>query len=591
MALFDTVWYVNSVGHAALTQWAANTAYTVGQLRRQLAAPAVASERVFCCVVAGTSHLTTEPSWTLTRGAKTTDNTVTWQEMTGVAAFNGDTTNTPLSSALRSLAPSLGATVKNNSATHLFICTTAGTNGAGEPTFNTTTGATTTDNTTVWTCVGAINAFAGGAAPHARLRNALASGWFVNGSDVFIGHNSAETQAAAYSITAGQKTSLLKVYCHNAAGNYPPTGADVTTGATITTTGANAITLGSIGSYMEGLTFQAGSGAVSSNIDFGSQCGTQTYKNCSLQKLGTTGTPAALTGNSGVVDLIFDNCTFKFGAVTDSFRVRTFSRLVFKNSAAGLLASGSAVPTNFFAVPPTGASGYHGTILIEGCDLSQFGSGKTIVPNGSADTPVVGSVLIKDCKIDAAATLVATQLNPNTIVDVVRCSNTAGNILSARYTFGGSQTTELTIKRTGGASDGVTGFANKIVTTANCFWHVPFEMTPLAKMITTAGSPVTATVEGIWGGGAVPNNDDIWIEAVYLGDAASPLGSMVSGTKANSQATGSALAASAETWGGSTTAFKMSVTFTPQQTGLVYIYVKAGRASSTFYVDPKVTLN
>jgi hypothetical protein len=77
MAFYDTTWYANSVGYAAITAWATGASIAAGALRRQLAAPAVNNERVFVAIVGGTTHATTEPTWTLTRGAKTTDNTVT----------------------------------------------------------------------------------------------------------------------------------------------------------------------------------------------------------------------------------------------------------------------------------------------------------------------------------------------------------------------------------------------------------------------------------------------------------------------------------------------------------------------------------
>lgn len=589
MATFDTHWYVNSVGYAALTAWAAATAKTVGNIVRQTA-PAVAAERAFVCIVAGNTHATTEPTWTNTRGAKTTDNTVTWQECTGMAAVNGDMTNTPLSSAMRSQAISLGVITKNNAATHLFICSTAGTAGAGEPSYNTTTGATTTDSGATWTCLGTTSAFSGGQVPHARLRNALAVGWYVNPNTVYIGHNSAETQAAAYSITAGNKNSPLKVISFNSAGSYPPTAP--LAGATVTTTGGNALSLNSIGCYMYGVTFQCGSGAVNSGIDFGGQNGWQVYDNCSFQKLGTTANAAAIGGLSGSrTDIIFNNCTFKFGNVGDSLRPRDNNRMVVKNSTAGVLAAGSSVPTNFISIAPT--AGVMGNLIISNCDLSQFGSGKTIIPDGSADSPICGYTLIENCKTDAAATLVAVQAAPNRIVDVFRCGPSADNYKSERYAYGGTQTVETTIIRTGGASNGENGYSHKIVTNSstNVFWHYPFECPPIAKRLPTGDTTVTLTVEGIWGGGAVPNNDDIWMEVDFLDDDNSPLGATATCGKADALASGSALPSSSASWGGSTTAFKLQVTITPEQSGIAVARVKAARASSTFYIDPKVTLS
>src|SRR6185369_16090267 len=89
MALVDTVWYCNSVGYAAVTARPQNTAVAAGVLRRQFTAPAVGSERVFVCIIAGTTANVTDATWVLTRGAKTTDGTATWMECTGQAALNG----------------------------------------------------------------------------------------------------------------------------------------------------------------------------------------------------------------------------------------------------------------------------------------------------------------------------------------------------------------------------------------------------------------------------------------------------------------------------------------------------------------------
>src|SRR5688572_24615969 len=81
------IWYLGSTKYTAIAQWAANTAYIVGDIVRQLAAPTLNNERVFRCTTPGTSHLTTEPTWILTKGATTNDNTVVWTEVTGDAAY------------------------------------------------------------------------------------------------------------------------------------------------------------------------------------------------------------------------------------------------------------------------------------------------------------------------------------------------------------------------------------------------------------------------------------------------------------------------------------------------------------------------
>jgi len=79
--------YVSSVGHTAVAQWAASTVYSVGDLRRQLAAPSVGNERVWRCTTAGTSG-GSEPAWTLTEGSTTADNDVVWTEVTGQETYN-----------------------------------------------------------------------------------------------------------------------------------------------------------------------------------------------------------------------------------------------------------------------------------------------------------------------------------------------------------------------------------------------------------------------------------------------------------------------------------------------------------------------
>ena len=136
----------------------------------------LAASGCFVCIVAGTTANITDATWVLTRGAKTTDGTATWQECTGASAVNGDLTNTATwttGQGNRRRRRS-GAIIKRNNGASYQICTTAGTHGrirAGL--FSDTAGTTQTDGTTTWTSLGVVGNFTGGQAPHARLGQCL----------------------------------------------------------------------------------------------------------------------------------------------------------------------------------------------------------------------------------------------------------------------------------------------------------------------------------------------------------------------------------------------------------------------------------
>jgi hypothetical protein len=256
--------------------------------------------------------------------------------------------------------------------------------------------------------------------------------------------------------------------------------------------------------------------------------------------------------------------------------------LRWRNTPSALLGT---IPSFLF----TAAAFQGGDIECVGVDLSAAGSGKTIF--GTTAAASFAKQTLVDCKLDAAVTksTVPAQYGSNE-VDIIRCGATGVNYAVYRDRISGQLTEETTIVRTGGATDGTTPLSWKVVTTANCTYSMPFECPPIAIWNDATGSAKTATVEGIWGGGAVPNDDDIWIDVEYLSDASSPQGSFVNDGKADLLATAAGQTSSSATWGGSTTKFKLGVTFTAQQKGWVYARVKCAKASTTFYVDPLVTL-
>lgn len=426
MAYFDTTWYVNfgdgsTTGHFAVAKRPQNTAVVAGQLVRQFTAPTVGNERVFVCIVAGTTANVADATWVLTRGAKTTDGTATWQEVTGISAVNGDLTNTTSWTAMKAVGtPSLGVIIKRNNGASYQICTTAGTLGTAEPAFSDTAGVTTTETagTNVWTSLGPVGNFTGGQAPHARMANALTTNWFAAGHTLFVGGNHAETSTAAITISPlGSTTTVNKIICHDQAGSYPPSSSNLATTATISTTAAQSITFspaaGSV-TYFYGLTFRAGVGQASVVfISFSGSNGAWMYFDACSLRLATTSASSYLElCNISYNTLVFNNTTVSFASVSQYIQLKTVN-FIWQNTGAVLVA-GSAAPTSLLG--QAGTSGNRSSCLLEALDLSQM-TGSLYSHSGTS----VSDFLIKDCKLNAAAT-VTTPINPGVTVQLVRSS-------------------------------------------------------------------------------------------------------------------------------------------------------------------------
>jgi hypothetical protein len=530
----------------------------------------------------------------LTRGAKTTDNTVTWQECTGQAALNGDLTDTATWAQVKAATPAvLGQVIKRSNNASYQICTTAGAMSASEPAFSDTAGVTTTDTTAVWTSLGPISNFTGGQAPHARLANACAANWFAAGNTIYVGDNHAESQATLITIAPGlSQTTMGRIVCHNHSGSYPPTSANLATTATISTTAAVAInfspTQGAL--YVYGLAFITGVGQSGvANVALFPGGAFYYFDNCAF-KLATTsnGTNIVLnTTSAGTI--VWNNCLVSFAAAAQYIIVGATS-FTWQNTGP-VLASGSTVPTNLIS---QSASGFLSNVILEAVDLSQVTSVVSMAAVNST-----GNWVIKDCKLNASATAPNVP-SSGQIMQYVRSDGGATAYKSVRYALEGAETTETSITRVGGASD-PTGQAQsrKIVTTANSQWLRPFKAEPYAIWNPRTAANVVVTVCGTINAGALPNNDDLWLEVEYLGSALTPIGTIVTTTKSNLLAANAGVASDASTWNGGGSGagwspFKLVATLSSPQPGMAgYLHarVRAAKASTTYYIDPMVVLS
>lgn len=652
-ATLPHVWYANygngsSTGYFAISAWHQPWTPTAGTFTRQTA-PTNANARVFVCIVSGAVGAV-EPTWTVTKGSKTTDNACTWMECTGQPAVNGDVTNTPASSTERSQSVSLGLIIKKNTADFFFICTTAGVCGAGEPTYNTTAGQTTTDGGAVWTSLGAVGSYSIWGAPFPYLTNAVNTNWMAAGDTCYVSSAHAEVQAAAMSINAGTASTATysSIICvANAPSATPPVAGDITTGASINSSTSNAITLqGCV--YWQGVNFLSGSGSSAPTLTISStQGGWIRLDNCTLT-VNNTGASTLQIGASGSMTIL-QNTPVVFGGTATQIMGFGGGHVIWRDTPSALQKSAGSWPTSLF----NSGSFSNGDFLIENCDLSSYAGTNWFGTSG----PVSGRLVMHNCKLPSGIALNASLGPREARIDQINC-DTGGNIYNhSRLWYEGQQLVNTSAVRTGGASDGTTAYSWQITTNANTNKAMCFECLPIQIWNTVTGSNRTVTIEACYVGTSLPINTDIWIDTVYYGTAGSVVGTTNSTTIATVLSSTSSWSASSATWSGSASArlanhayvlgdligvssassivrlfqcttagtsfngaapgayatatdgtqvtdgtavftaverFQLTTTLSapqPQSAGYFTIYVRVGKTSGIYYVDPYVTLS
>jgi hypothetical protein len=571
-------WYIGSSKWTAVTAWPTSTAKAAGTLVRQNATPTLGQERVFVCVVAGTTA-GSEPTWTVTKGDKTTDNTVTWQECTGQPPVNGDATNTKDWNSASGNTVALGQIIKNVAATHYFICTTAGTAGSGaEPTWNTTAGQTTADNGVTWTSLGAVGSFGAWAGPHQRIPNAIATNWGKAGDTFYISNNHAESQASGWSTTfIGTQSSPCNYICVTDT-SAPPTAVNTT--ASVTTTSNSGITFGGGSAayfYMYGITFNCGTGSGGAVISI--QAPSPVFDSCgfNLVNTATSNNIQLSAGTSGDRNTVCRNCTFTFSNASQTMKSQAGNAEIIGGSIA---ATGTAPST----LIPLGAG--PGNLLVRDCDIS--GVTGNLVDLSAVTT---ASFLFANCKLGAGVTLGSSTITGagDTTLRVHNCDSGATNYRMYTAKFAGTSQQSTSTYNNAGATDGTTRISWKIDTNTFPFFGQPFVSEQIFQWVDTTGGALTATVE--IAGAASLNNDDIWMEIEYLGNASYPIGSVADCRKASILASNAAVTSSSASWSGSPAVTqKLQVTFTPQMKGPIKARIYVAKKSATIYVDPLITV-
>lgn len=411
------------------------------------------------------------------------------------------------------------------------------------------------------------------------------------GGTVYVDNAHAETQASAMTLTSpGTAASPVRVLCVDRTGNPEPPTALATT-ATVSTTGNSAMTFAGF-AFVYGVTFSVGSG--NNGLAFANFTSISPWywiiESGSIQLGSIHGGVRIFVGANSVgsddCGLELVNSTLKFGNAAEGVVLRC--PMLWRNSAA--LAAGGTTPTTLF-LSPAGAAPY-GRLRASGVDFSDFGSGNNLVQVGVD----FNRYDFENCKLGSSVSVATGTFagQGGTKIRVVNCDSADTSYRYHKQDYQGTITQETTIVRTGGASDGTTPVSRKMESTANAHIFAPLESDPVVFWNETVGSSVTVTVETVTDNVTLTDKE-AWVEVEYLGTSGFPLALFADDRASNNNAhlgSGTNQTTSSETWTttGLTTPVKqkLSVTFTPQEKGLIRARVMLAKASTTMYFDPLI---
>lgn len=404
------------------------------------------------------------------------------------------------------------------------------------------------------------------------------------GDNIYVSQAHAETGAGTIT-SPGTLASPVKIIVGDDAAEPPTTVAT----ASVTIAAAGTMVL-SGHSYVRGINFFGDrwirTGTAGGNV--------QRYEACSF-RLSSAGSGYIRPGDSisaAPVQIYWNNVDVKFGSTTQ-YMAPPHGRFIWRG---GTYLSGGTAPTNLLTIDDTRGASY---TEISGVDFSAANATMNLV--GACST---GSHFVfRNCKLPTSwsGSLYNGTMLAGLRVEMYNCDNADTNYRIWVEDYCGSIRQETTIIRTGGANDGTTGLAWKMVSNANAEYPLHrLESPEITDWIDTTGASKTLTVEIVHdsagaGSGSKFQDDEIWLEVMYLGTSGFPLGTPANDAKADPLTAAANQADSSETW--TTTGLAspvkqaLSVTFTPQEKGFYLARVVLAKASKTVYVCPKATLS
>ena len=397
------------------------------------------------------------------------------------------------------------------------------------------------------------------------------------GDDFNVANTHAETTASALTLTfKGTAASPNRIFSCDTT-NAPAQAGDILAGASISTTGAVAITVSGF-VYIYGLTFNAGGSIGNASAGINPQA--QIYENCLFALVGT-GAPVIVLGAATAgrgTEIRWISTKVSFSAATQAIEMQA-ARFFWTNTASAV--QGTA-PTSLFSASGSTCSG---VVSSKGLDLSAV--------TGTLVAALAGAIVFvfQDCKLASGVVALSTpSAQSGATVDLINCDSGATGYRQEHHQYQGALTASTAVYNA--ASDGVTPISWQIVTTANAKRYMPFECFERIQWV--APGTYSNTLMNITSATAGLTNADVWIEAQILDNASFPISDLYSSAPATQLTAGSALP-SGSAWvtplSGTPSNYQLQVPpFTVAIAGYMRFTVKVGKASQTLYVDPVVVV-
>ena len=241
----------------------------------------------------------------------------------------------------------------------------------------------------------------------------------------------------------------------------------------------------------------------------------------------------------------------------------------------------------------SGGTATDGPHEFSGADFSSLSSVSAIFNIANMQ----GKIIASHCKTAASPTWNTGALNAVSVLSITN-SGSADDPTFLRYVdYFGTITSDTTNYRNSGATVEGTNVSWKMVSTANCYPQAALQTPWMYGAISATGSKTFTTYITQDGGAGDLNDNDVWLEVEYLGTASgakSALGSDRCSISGFYSAAAAQTDDATSTWAGTITATYMqslAVTATVNETGLYRARVVLGKASTTIYVDPLVTVS